>query len=137
MKTLVLATAFAATFASAIALPMAPAVAGAGGQVSINVAPSNAREARALRLGLALYALHQDIDSNGHVTQRGANNAAGIYQGGSNSRAIIHQDGQGHSGSITQTGGNNSYGLFQFGQNTSGHVQQTGGQSGLTLLFGW
>ncbi|WP_323034710.1 hypothetical protein [Pararhodobacter sp.] len=133
MKTLALA----AAFASAIALPMAPAVAGSGGQVAINVAPRNAQEAQALRVGLALFALHQDIETNGHVTQHGVNNAAGIYQGGPNNRAIIHQEGRGHDGSISQTGGNNAYGLFQFGQNTSGHVQQTGGQSGLTVLFGW
>jgi len=133
MKTLALATAFA----TAITLPMAPAVAGSNGQFAINVAPGNAQEAQALRFGLALFALHQDIESNGHVTQHGANNAAGIYQGSPNSQAIIHQEGNGHDGSISQTGGNNSYGLFQFGEDTSGHVQQTGGQTGVTLLFGW
>ena len=122
---------------TAVALPMAPAAAGSNGQVSINIAPSNADEAHALRIGLALFALHQDIETNGHVTQHGANNAAGIYQGGPNNRAILHQEGSGHNGSISQTGGNNSYGLFQFGQNTSGHVRQTGGQTGLTLQFGW
>lgn len=133
MKTL----AFAAAFASAIALPMLPATAGPSGQVAINITPTNAQDAQALRFGLALFALSQDIDANGHVTQHGINNAAGIYQGGRNNQAIIHQEGRGHNGSINQTGGNNSYGLFQFGNNTSGHVNQTGGQSGLTLLFGW
>ncbi|PTW97710.1 hypothetical protein C8N33_108280, partial [Pararhodobacter aggregans] len=31
----------------------------------------------------------------------------------------------------------NAYGLFQFGQNTNAAVSQNGGQTGLTLLFGW
>lgn len=133
MKTLALV----AAFATAVALPMAPAAAGSSGQISVNIAPSNAQDAQALRFGLALFALSQDIDANGHVTQHGVNNAAGIYQGGPNNHAIVHQEGSGHNGTITQTGGNNSYGLFQFGQNTSGHVNQTGGQTGLTLQFGW
>lgn len=137
MKTLVLAAAFATSLTSAISVPMAPAIAGTGGQISINVTPSNADKARALRLGLALYALSQGIDENGHVTQTGINNAAGIYQGGPNNHAIVHQEGRGHTGTVSQTGGNNSYGLFQFGENTTSHVSQTGGQSGLTLQFGW
>lgn len=116
-------------------LPLAtPAM--AGGSVSINVAPSNAQEAQLLRLGLALYALHNDIEANGHVTQVGVNNAAGIAQGSSD-QAIIHQDGSGHTGTVSQTGGNNAYGLFQFGQNTTTHAAQSGGQTGLTLQFGW
>ena len=129
MKTL----AFAAALAASTALPMA---ASAGGSVGLTIAPSNAQEAQALRIGLALYALHNDIQANGHVTQHGVNNAAGIAQG-STDQAIIHQEGAGHTGTITQTGGNNAYGLFQFGQNTNAAVTQTGGQSGLTLLFGW
>ncbi len=128
------AAATAATLATAAALPMAPAL--AGNSVSVNFTPSNADEARALRFGLALYALHQDVQANGHVTQHGANNAAGIAQG-STDQAIIHQEGQGHTGTIQQTGGNNAYGLFQFGQNTNAHVDQYGGQTGITLQFGW
>ena len=131
MKALILSAALAATATLPLATPAA-----AGGSVSINVAPSNAQEAQALRLGLALYALHNDIESNGHVTQSGVNNAAGIYQGSSD-QAIIHQEGSGHTGTIEQTDGNNSYGLFQFGQNTDAAIQQTGGQTGLTLQFGW
>lgn len=131
MKTLALA----AALATAVSLPVAPAM--AGGQFAINIAPSNAEEAQALRLGLAFYALAQDIDANGHVTQQGANNAAGIYQGGPNNQGIIHQEGDGHTGTISQNGGNNAHGLFQFGENTEGHVQQNGGETGLTLLFGW
>lgn len=133
MKSLVLA----ATLALATPLAAAPALATSSGSVSINIAPSNADEARALRLGLALFALHQDIQTNGHVTQHGVGNAAGIAQGGPNNQAIIHQEGCNHNGTINQTGGNNAYGLFQFGCNTSSNIHQTGGQSGLTLQFGW
>jgi len=114
----------------------APLAAEAAGQLSVNIAPSNAQDAQMLRLGLALYALHADIRTNGHVTQNGVGNAAGIAQG-STDRAIIHQEGSGHTGTIEQTGGNNSYGLFQFGQNTDAQITQTGGQAGLTLQFGW
>ena len=132
MKTPALAALLAALLATA---PMAPVL--AGSSIAVTIAPSNPDEAQALRVGLALFALHQDIRSNGHVTQHGANNAAGIYQGGPNNQAIVHQEGQGHHGTISQTGANNAYGLFQFGQNTSADVVQTGGQAGLTLLFGW
>ena len=127
LKTLVLAAATATCALPALA----------GGSVSFTVSPSNAREAQALRVGLALYALHSDIRTNGHVTQRGAGHAAGIVQVGPNNRAIVHQEGRGHTGTVQQTGGNNSYGLFQFGQNATSHVTQSGGQSGLTLQFGW
>ena len=125
----------ALVLATALALTSAPAL--AGNSVAITLAPSNAQEAQALRFGLALYALHEDIHTNGHVTQHGANNAAGIAQGGPNNQAIIHQEGSGHTGTIAQSGGNNAYGLFQFGQNTTAHANQSGGQTGVTLVFGW
>lgn len=131
MKTLK-TLAFAALTASTLA---APAL--AGGSVAVNITPANAQEAQALRFGLALFALHQDIQTNGHVTQNGVGNAAGIAQGGPNNQAIIHQEGCNHTGTVNQTGGNNAYGLFQFGCNTTSHVNQTGGQTGLTLQFGW
>ncbi|MBN8294980.1 hypothetical protein JI664_23640, partial [Rhodobacter sp. NTK016B] len=119
----------AAALAVPATLPLA-APAQASGALSINIAPSNAREAQLLRLGLAAYALHHDIETNGHVTQQGAHNAAGIAQGATD-QAIIHQDGTGHTGTVSQTGGHNAYGLFQFGQNTTSHVAQSGGQTGL------
>ncbi|MCC0077488.1 MAG: hypothetical protein H6898_13065 [Rhodobacter sp.] len=90
-----------------------------------------------MRLGLALFALHQDIDANGHVTQNGIGNAAGLYQGGPNNQAIIHQEGCNHTGTISQHNGNNAAGLFQFGCNTNGHIAQNGNQTGLTFQFGW
>lgn len=126
----------AAALAMTISAPLATPV-DAGNSLSISITPGNAEEEQALRFGLALYALHQDIEANGHVTQNGVNNAAGIYQGGPNNQGIIHQEGSGHVGTISQTGGNNAHGLFQFGENTEAHVEQTGGQAGLTLQFGW
>lgn len=132
-KSIILAAAVAASLVSPLSTP---AQAG-NGSFSISIAPQNAQEEQALRFGLALFALHQDIEANGHVTQHGVNNAAGIYQGGPNNQALIHQEGAGHTGTISQTGGNNAYGLFQFGENTQAHVEQTGGQAGLTLQFGW
>ena len=120
-------------FAAALALST-PAVANT---VSISLTPASAQEAQALRLGLALYALHNDIDANGHVTQSGAHNAAAIAQGATD-HAIIHQEGTGHSGAIQQTGGNNAYGLFQFGKKTRANVVQKGtGKVGTTVQWGW
>lgn len=109
-----------------------------GGSVSLHLNPRNADEARALRAGLAIFAIHQDIRSNGHVSQRGVNNAAAIAQRGRGSRAIVHQDGCNHDASIDQRGNNHAYGVFQFGCNTSAHVAQRGrGQTGVTIQYGW
>jgi len=127
----------AATLAIPLAGPLAtPALAG-GGQLSISIAPQNAQDAQLLRLGLAVYALNQNIHANGHVSQAGYGNAAGIAQGGPNNHAIIHQEGCNHTGTIDQRGGNNAYGLFQYGCNTNAAINQNGGQSGLTFQFGW
>lgn len=132
MKTLILFAAIAAA-----TLAPVPAEAGSGGQVALSLAPQNAQDAQIMRLGLALFALHQDIDANGHVTQTGIGNAAGIYQGGPNNQAIIHQQGCNHTGTISQHNGNNAAGLFQFGCNTTGHIAQTGNNTALTVIFGW
>lgn len=125
----------AAALAGALLAPAAHA--GGSGQLAINIAPRTAQEAQALRLGLALFALHQDIEANGHVTQRGVHNAAGIYQGGPNNRAIIHQEGCNHTGTVTQRNGNNAAGLFQFGCNTNAHMTQRGNETGVTVVVGW
>ncbi len=109
----------------------------AGPTITFGYTAKNAEEAAALRAGLAIYGLAHDIHTNGHVTQNGANNAAGIFQGGGGNRAIIHQNGNNHSGSIRQTGGNNSCGLFQFGNGASGHVRQTGGQTCIVIQQGF
>ena len=134
MKRIILASAIAL----GLAAPLAPLPAEAGGMVSLQLNPRNADEARALRLGLAAFAVHQDIRSNGHVTQRGIDNAAGIAQRGRGHQAIIHQDGCNHDASIDQRGRNHAHGVFQFGCNTSTHVRQRGqSQTGVTIQYGW
>lgn len=128
----------AATALMLAASPLTPAMAGGSGQVALTLTPRNADEAGLMRLGLALYALRRDVRSNGHVTQSGVNNAAGIYQGGPNNQAIVHQEGCNHTGTVSQRGSNNAQGLFQFGCNTTGHVTQHGhNNTGITVLLGW
>lgn len=111
--------------------------AAAGGSVSISVAPANAKQEKAIRAGLGLYALYNGI-RNGGIRQKGTGNAAGLGQTGTGNLGVIHQDGRGHEGTLQQNGNGNSHGLFQFGRNTSGHVAQTGnGGTGATFQFGW
>lgn len=122
--------------AAALTLAALPAV--AGGQLSIGYQARTADEAAAIRAGLALYALHRDIDKNGHVTQQGINHAAGLYQRGPGHRGIIVQEGRDHTGSLTQTGRGHSFGLFQSGRGTTAHIEQQGqGRAGLLFLHGW
>lgn len=137
MKPLLLALTLST--ATATTAMLAPQTAEAGsGSVAIQLNARNADEAMALRFGLALYAMHQDVRSNGHVSQNGAHNAAGILQSGRGSQAIVHQEGDGHRGSVTQRGNNHAHGLFQFGRNTDAHVEQHGhGETGVTIVYGW
>lgn len=112
--------------------------ASAGGSVSVNVAPRTQQEADAMRFGLGLYSLYNDVKSGASVKQRGSNNTAGVAQHGRNNNGIVYQEGNGHTGTIRQNGNNNSYGLFQFGRGTSANVSQNGnGQSGMTFQWGW
>ncbi|SDG37774.1 curlin [Pelagibacterium luteolum] len=106
------------------------------GQVSINLAPTNAEQHRMMQLGLGVYGLVKNIES-GSITQHGNNNRAGLSQGGSRNLGIVHQEGNRHTGTLEQQGGGNSYGLFQFGRGTQANVRQNGGQSGLGFVFGW
>ena len=109
----------------------------AGGQIAVSIAPASADADRAMRTGLALYALFNNVKSGG-IKQTGTGNAAGLAQNGSGNLGIVHQEGSGHNGTLTQNGNGNAYGLFQFGQNTGGHVAQNGtGNTGATFLFGW
>jgi len=124
----------AATVAMA-ALTAAPVI--AGQTLTFGYHAKNQKEADAMRAGLAIYTLVNDIHTNGHVTQNGFNNAAGIAQGGGNNRAFIHQNGRNHNGSITQMGGNNSCGLFQFGNGANGHVRQNGGGTCIVIQHGY
>ncbi len=117
------------------AVTAAPAA--AGGSVSISLAPANAKQDRAMRAGLGIYALYNGI-KNGGIRQKGVNNSAGLAQSGSGNLGVVHQKGNGHNGTLQQNGNGNSHGLFQFGRNTNGHVVQNGnGGTGATFQFGW
>lgn len=131
---LLMASVFALTIGSAsLASPAA-----AGGSVSLSIAPSSAKHARAMHTGLQLYSLFQGARNGAIVRQNGNNNAAALGQNGRRNLGIVHQDGNGHSGTLRQNGHRNGYGLFQFGENTRGHVTQNGsGQTGATFQFGW
>lgn len=127
-STLVAAVLATATFA-------APAQ--AGGVLSVSLAPRNADEDRAMRAGLAIYAIANGI-RNGGIRQSGTGNSAGLAQNGSGNLGVVHQNGNGHNGTLSQTGNHNAHGLFQFGRNTSGHVAASGnGGTGATFQFGW
>lgn len=123
--TLALTTAFAA-----------PAF--AGGTISFSVDAQNAEDANAIRTGLAIYSIFNDVQSNGHITQNGLNNLAALGQHGSGNVGIVHQEGNNHNGSLNQNGNNNSYGVFQFGNGANGHVNQSGnGEAGLLFQIGF
>jgi len=110
----------------------------AGGQVSITYNPKNAKDEKALKTGLALYSLFNNVKNSGSIKQKGNNNSAGLGQNGKGNSGVIHQEGNGHNGTLQQNGNNNSYGLFQFGKNTNGNVTQNGnGRTGATVQFGW
>jgi len=114
----------------------APAL--AGGSFSLAIAARNADEANAIRTGLALYSIVNDVRTNGQVTQNGLNNMAALGQRGRGNVGIIRQDGNGHNASLNQTGNNNSYGIFQLGEGTSGRVEQVGnGAAGLLFQIGF
>ncbi|MBO6719963.1 MAG: curlin [Rhizobiaceae bacterium] len=131
-KTLTAALAAAMIGTASLTVP-----ATAGGQISINLAPANAEQEQAMRVGLGMYALFHGIQ-NGGITQNGSGNAAGLMQNGSGNLGVVHQEGSGHNGTLQQNGNGNACGLFQFGQNTNGHVQQNGnGGTCATLQFGW
>lgn len=129
LRTPIRTAALAAAFVTALA-PM-PTLANS---LSLTLNPRNADQALALRVGLGLYALRQDIRDNGHVTQRGVGHAAGIVQNGPGNQAIIHQRGCNHTGTVSQQGQGHAYGLFQIGCNGTHHAHQSGrGQTGVTI----
>lgn len=128
----------AGLLAAATGLAALSAPAAAGGSVSIVYTPTNARDARNLQAGLALYGIVNAVRNGASIRQYGNGNNAGIGQHGSGNLGIVHQEGSGHSGSIQQYGSNNAYGIFQFGRNTSASAVQHGsGQTGATFQFGW
>jgi len=132
MKRTIIALTLAAT--TALAAPAAIA----GGTISFSVDAQHADDANAIRTGLAVYSLLNDIHTNGHVTQNGINNLAALGQHGSGNVGLIHQEGNNHNASLNQYGNGNSYGIFQFGNGANGHVRQTGnGEAGLLFQLGF
>ena len=127
---------FAATAALGVTLP-APAL--ASGAISIELTPGSEDERRAMRAGLAIYAITQGIRSGAHTHQNGHGNAAAIRQiGGAGNLGTIHQDGNGHAASLDQQGTAQAYGIFQFGNNANAHVAQSGNHdTGVLIQFGW
>ena len=122
---------------AAVAVPLATSNAMAGGTLSFNFAPQNAKQEQVMRAGLMVYGLVNEIQGSG-IRQRGTGNSAGLRQFGSGNVGIVHQDGAGHNGTVTQSGNNNAYGLFQFGRNADAQIAQSGnGATGTTFQFGW
>ena len=130
-------TLIAAALATAIGSAAFAAPASAGGSISFNIAPKNAKEEQAMKTGLAIYGIVTAV-KGGSIKQLGNNNAAGLAQFGSGNFGVVHQEGSGHNGTLTQNGNGNSYGVFQFGKNTNAHAVQNGnGGTGATFAFGW
>ncbi|EAR52031.1 hypothetical protein OG2516_13439 [Oceanicola granulosus HTCC2516] len=127
----------ALTAALSLSALTAAAPPAAAEQIAVSITPTTAEEDALIRLGLALYMLHKDYETNGEVTQRGIDNAAGLYQQGNCNTGLIEQRGRNHTGTLSQRGCNNAHGMFQSGRNTAAHVVQTGGQAGLTFVYGF
>lgn len=133
-----LRTASALLLAATIGTTVAGAPASAGGSITFNYTPANAKDAKALKTGLLIYGIANAVKGGASIKQIGKNNAAGIGQFGSGNFGVVHQEGKGHSGTLSQYGNNNAYGVFQFGKNTSSDVVQAGnGDVGATFQFGW
>jgi len=131
-KTLIAAALVATIGSATFAAP-----ASAGGSISINVTPKNAKEEQAMKAGLAIYGIVNAV-KGGSIKQLGNGNAAGLAQFGSGNFGVVHQEGDGHNGTLTQNGNGNAYGIFQFGKGTDAHVTQNGnGGTGATFAFGW
>jgi hypothetical protein len=112
--------------------------AASAGSLSITYAPTDPRQADALRAGLTLYSLVNRLQEGATIRQLGANNLAGIGQNGFGNAGVIEQRGDGHAAALQQNGNHNSYGIFQFGRRTRTDVVQSGnGGAGATFAFGW
>lgn len=132
-----LKTIMASLLAVTIASAALTTPAAAGGSISFNLTPKNAKEEQAIKTGLAIYGIVNAV-KGGKITQNGINNMAGLAQIGSGNFGVVHQEGSGHNGTLAQNGNGNAYGLFQFGKNTDNHVVQNGnGETGATFSFGW
>jgi hypothetical protein len=99
--------------------------------------PRTAQEAEAIRLGLALYGLRQEIRSGGSIRQWGRDNAAALLQSGEGNWGVIRQRGDGHRATLDQQGGGNAHAVLQAGEGAEATVTQTGREVGVTIQFGF
>lgn len=106
----------------------------AGGTISLSIEAQNADEANAIRTGLTLYQIVNDINTDGSISQNGINNLAALGQSGSGNVGVIHQDGDNNDAALSQTGNDNSCGIFQFGDGSSADVDQTGNGEACLLI---
>lgn len=126
-----------AVLAAGLGQAALPAPAYAGGFISFDVAPNNARDAGIFSAGLRAYSLYRGL-KDGDIRQLGRGNMAGLAQAGRGNLGIIQQQGDGHSATLRQNGNNNAYGIFQYGRNTRADVVQSGDNgSGATFSYGW
>ena len=99
--------------------------------------PRTAQEADALRGGLILYSLHNELRNGGTVRQWGRDNFAALSQSGGGNWGAIVQNGSDHSATLTQTGNGNAHAIVQAGHGASADVTQTGGEAGITVQVGF
>jgi len=133
-RTKLIATAFAAIVAAGAFTEPAYA----GGSIAIDIKPGSAEGEQAMRAGLGIYSIVNNIRSGAGIKQLGTGNMGGIAQNGSGNQGIVHQEGSGHSGTLQQNGNGNAYGLFQFGKDTDADIVQNGdGGTGATIVYGW
>ena len=106
--------------------------------ISLQLSPRNAQEADALRVGLALYAIHRNVRSEAGIDQIGQGNVAGIVQLGQGNLGLIRQRGRDHNATLGQTGTGQAFAIFQNGRGTRADVAQTGPASaGILFQYGW
>lgn len=99
--------------------------------------PQTKAQADALRAGLALRAMRQDLRNGGSVRQWGRDNLAALRQSGSGNWGGIHQRGTGHRAALDQSGSGNAHVILQAGRNAEAHVVQNGGEVGVTVQLGY
>lgn len=97
-----------------------------------------AKQAEAIRRGLKLYSIANNVRNRASVKQAGKGNGAAISQSGTGNAASIIQLGRGHSATVTQDGNDNTLGVLQLGKKTKTSATQTGnGNVGFIVQGGW
>ena len=99
--------------------------------------PRTAGEADALRAGLMLYSLRENLRNGGTVRQWGSDNFASLSQSGSGNFGTVLQRGDGHDAILEQNGGGNAHAIIQAGRGAEAEVVQRGGEIGATIQLGY